>query len=124
MRPPIPSVEASSDPLHRQPASLGAMVSVNLTLASIGNVVPGSVSLTATAPKGITVTGLTSPLNLALNASITECPLSIGAAAICSPAAVIPLPVSAIYTPAGGTQQFTNSCLLPVTVTALGILRA
>jgi probable HAF family extracellular repeat protein len=107
--PPIPSLDASLNPSSVATAP-GGTVSVNLSLGSLGNVAPGAVTLTAVAPTGIAVNGLTSPLNVPLNGTVTEA-LSITAAA--NLAGSYSITILASFTPAGGTAQFDY---LPITV--------
>jgi probable HAF family extracellular repeat protein len=114
--PAIPTLQASTDPLNVS-TTPGGMVSVNLSLGSLGNVAPGAVSITATVPTGITLNGLTSPVTVPLNSTVNE-PLSIGAAANLASGSY-PITMIVSYTAPGGTQQVFPA-VLPVTVTALG----
>ncbi len=114
--PALPSLNISVDPAAISVVP-GAMVSANLNLASVGNVAAGPMTLTATLPTGITLSGLTSPITVPLNNTATE-PLSFTVASNVANG-TYNIFFAASYTPSGGTIQQTNF-VLPVTVTALG----
>jgi probable HAF family extracellular repeat protein len=113
--PPMPSIEVSMDPPVIA-ATPGEMVSVNLNIATVGNISPGPVTLKATLPAGISMSGLTSPLSVPHNTA-TEA-LTIGAAPNMASGSYA-IPFTATFTPSGGTPQFVNF-LLPINITALG----
>jgi probable HAF family extracellular repeat protein len=115
--PPIAVLEMSTNPSNIT-TTPGGMAAVSLTLGSVGNVSPGAVSITATIPTGITVTGLTSPVTVPFNSTVSQ-PLSIVAAGNLA-TATYTITLVVTYTAPGGAQQ-TITAILPVTVTDFGI---
>ena len=118
--PPVASIQVSTDPPAVTVAPGGA-TAANLNIASIGNIAPGSVTLTAAPPTGITVGGLTSPASVPLSGVATE-PLSFGAAGGLANG-TYNVSFTASYTPSGGIAQqipFT----VPVIVSAVGTCAA
>jgi hypothetical protein len=114
--PALPSLNLSVDPSAISVVP-GAMVSANLNLASVGNVAAGPMTLTATLPTGITLSGLTSPITVPLNSTATEALTFSVASNVAN--GTYNIFFAASFTPSGGTIQQTNF-VLPVTVTALG----
>ena len=114
--PPLASIGMSIDPLTLSVAP-GGSVSANLNVSAVGNVAPGPVTLTAAPPTGITVGGLTSPASLPLGGIATEALSFAAAAGLANGTYNVPLTAS--YTPSGGTaQQFSLS--VPVSVSSVG----
>jgi hypothetical protein len=118
--PALPSLEISTDPATLS-VTPGGMVAANLNLASVGNAATGPVTLTAAPPTGITVNNLTSPVSVPLNGVATEA-LSFSATGAVANGGYI-IPVTASYTPSGGTAQQV-SFGLPIAVAALGTCAA
>ena len=113
--PPLPSLSLNISPQVLS-VTPGGNVSATLTIGSTGNVAPGSVELTADPDPGLTLDGLTSPVNVPLNGVVTQ-PVTISAA----PGAVLGtsyVPLTASYTGPGGLQSVLFS--IPVTVAKLG----
>ena len=114
--PALPSLGASLDPSTLTVAP-GGTVNATLDLSSIGNVAPGPVTLTATAPTGITVNGLTSPATVPLNGLITEALSFTAAANLANNTYTVTLTAS--YTASGGTAQQVPFDV-PLVVTGFG----
>lgn len=114
--PAIPSLEATIQP-QTIAAIPGGTVNAALTLASVGNAAAGAVTLVATPPAGIGVSGLASPVMVPLRDVVTT-NLSFNVLGGTAPGAYV-VPFTATYTPAGGATQ-TVPFSVQVTVNAVG----
>jgi large repetitive protein len=109
--PAIPTLQITTDPVTLV-VSPGGTVQATLALAGLGNAAPGPVALAAHPPAGVTVSGVTSPVDVPLNNAITQT-VSFSADAN-APVNTYTVPFVATYTAAGSTQQVTRSIALNV----------
>ena len=113
--PAIPTVALTVDPPVLT-VSPNASVNATLTITSVGNASPGSVTLAATADPGMAINGLATPVTVPLSGAVTEA-VSFTAAAN-DTVGVYYVVIAGTYTTGAGTQTATFS--VPVTVQTLG----
>jgi uncharacterized membrane protein len=113
--PTLPTLQLSTDPQALTVAP-GGSTPATLTLNGLGNVAPGSVTLSVAPPAGITVTGLTSPVNIGLNSVVAQ-NVSFNAAANAA-ITTYNVPFTASYSAAGSTQSVGFT--VPLTVMSVG----
>jgi large repetitive protein len=114
--PAVSSLQISSDPpvLFGSP---GATLPVRLTIGALGNAPTGPVTLTASIPGGVNLTGLSSPLNLSQLTTATQ-NLSITLPANATPNTSLKIGIAASFSSAGVSQTVLFN--LPVSVVAVG----
>ncbi len=115
-QPAVPSLQLATDPpvLYLPP---GASIPARLNISSLGNAAPGVVSLAASTPPGVTLSGLNSPVSPAAYSVITQ-NVMVGVPANAPIGSTQKINLAATYNPGNGPQ--TVRFTLPVTVVASG----
>ena len=113
--PALPTLSLTTNP-QAVTVVPGGSTQVGLAFGATGNAAPGAVTVTATPDIGITVGGLTSPINIGLNAVSTQTITVNTASNLAS--GTYNVVFDATYTANGATQDYQVA--LPVTVAALG----